>query len=84
MKACLSGRRHPRVKRLSCRTAYAKHQRPVLHLSHVASWLPFALVLLCPLMHIVQQGHWSHAKAAVSAKSEDLVDARPKKLREPG
>jgi len=45
--------------------------------SHVASWLPFALVLLCPLMHYFHGSHGGHGKAAVTGKSDVSVDARP-------
>ncbi|MGY2492339.1 DUF2933 domain-containing protein [Cupriavidus sp. CP313] len=49
----------------------------VRHWGHVASWLPFALVLLCPLMHFFHGRHGGHRTAAVTGKSDDSVDARP-------
>lgn len=49
----------------------------VRHGSHVASWLPFALVLLCPLMHFFHGSHGGPGKAAVTGKSDHSVDARP-------
>ncbi|MGH8786333.1 MAG: DUF2933 domain-containing protein [Cupriavidus necator] len=52
--------------------------------SQVASWLPFALVLLCPLMHFFHGSHGGHGKAAVAGNSDDSADVRPSNQREPG
>ncbi|MGX6571243.1 DUF2933 domain-containing protein [Cupriavidus necator] len=43
------------------------------HWSVVASWLPFALVLLCPLMHLF---HGGHGRSAASDKANDAVDGQ--------
>nr|WP_318036361.1 DUF2933 domain-containing protein [Cupriavidus pinatubonensis] len=40
------------------------------HWSVVASWLPFALVLLCPLMHLF---HGGHGRSAALDKANDAV-----------
>ncbi|WP_454733278.1 MULTISPECIES: DUF2933 domain-containing protein [Cupriavidus] len=37
----------------------------------VASWLPFALVLLCPLMHLF---HGGHGRSASPGSSNEAVD----------
>ncbi|WP_240805082.1 DUF2933 domain-containing protein [Cupriavidus cauae] len=41
--------------------------------SAVASWLPFALVLLCPLMHLF---HGGHGRSAPSKEGGDPVDGQ--------
>ncbi|RWA56438.1 hypothetical protein AU476_03755 [Cupriavidus sp. UYMSc13B] len=43
-----------------------------LHWSQVASWLPFALVLLCPLMHFFHSGHHGHSTSP--DKSSEVAD----------
>ncbi|WP_376790702.1 DUF2933 domain-containing protein [Cupriavidus sp. Agwp_2] len=41
--------------------------------SVVASWLPLALVLLCPLMHLF---HGGHGRSAAADKANDAVDGQ--------
>jgi len=41
------------------------------HWSAVASWLPFALVLLCPLMHLL---HGGRGRSVASGQANDAVD----------
>ncbi len=41
----------------------------VQHWNHVASWLPFALVLLCPMMHLFYGGHRGHGQKLEGAKA---------------
>ncbi|WP_454743651.1 DUF2933 domain-containing protein [Cupriavidus necator] len=47
------------------------------HWSHLASWLPFALVFLCPLMHFFPWQPWGPRQGRGNSKSDDSVDARP-------
>ena len=46
------------------------------HTAHVFGLLPFALVLLCPLLHLFMHGgHGSHAgEDGPKAKNDDLSD----------
>lgn len=33
------------------------------HWNHVVSWLPFAILLLCPMMHFFHGGHGQHKQS---------------------
>ncbi|MNT80345.1 DUF2933 domain-containing protein [Cupriavidus campinensis] len=46
------------------------------HWNHIGPWLPFALVLLCPLMHFFHGSRDGHGGSAVAGRLDDSVDAR--------
>ncbi|WP_354687341.1 DUF2933 domain-containing protein [Cupriavidus necator] len=58
---------------LSSAIAMAAIALAMRHWNLVAAWLPFALVLLCPLMHLF---HGGHGRNASSGNANDAVDGQ--------
>ncbi|WP_455153172.1 DUF2933 domain-containing protein [Cupriavidus basilensis] len=39
------------------------------HWNHVVSWLPFAILFLCPMMHFFHGGHGQHKQSVEPVKT---------------
>ena len=41
------------------------------HTAHVFQWLPFGILLLCPLMHLFGHNHGGHSHSSSTAVAKD-------------